>query len=119
MLARFIRAPSEEITYWVAGINHMAWFLRFEWKGRDAYPMLFEKLNDPELYGQEPVRFEMMRHFGYFVTESSSHMSEYVTYFRKNPEEVKNLVDIFEKSGNWKFNYDRTVGFFSLFKRIT
>lgn len=119
MLARFIGAPSEEITYWVAGINHMAWFLRFEWKGRDAYPMLFEKLNDPELYGQEPVRFEMMRHFGYFVTESSSHMSEYVPYFRKNPEEVKDLVDIFEKSGNWKFNYDRTVGFFSLFKRIT
>lgn len=91
-LAEFIRAPYEEIAYWVAGINHQAWFLRFEWKGKDAYPLLFEAMRDPEVYAKDPVRFEIMRHFDHFVTESSHHMSEYVPWFRKNPEMVTRFL---------------------------
>jgi len=41
---------------------------------------------DPETYAKDPVRFEIMRHFGHFVTESTTHMSEYVPYFRRRPE---------------------------------
>lgn len=85
-LAGYMGIPLEEVSYWVAGINHMAWFLKLDWNRQDAYPLLREKLNDPEIYAKDPVRFEVMRHFGYFVTESSNHMSEYVPYFRKRPE---------------------------------
>ncbi len=91
-LAGFVGAPVEEIAYWVAGINHQAWFLRFEWKGQDAYPLLFEKMADPETYARDPVRFEIMRHFDYFVTESSHHMSEYVPWCRKSPEMVRQFL---------------------------
>ncbi len=91
-LAGFVAAPVEEIAYWVAGINHQAWFLRFEWKGEDAYPLLFEKMADPAIYAKDPVRFEIMRHFDYFVTESSHHMSEYVPWFRKSPEMVTQFL---------------------------
>ncbi len=85
-LARYIGKPSAEMTYWVAGINHMAWFLELRWKGQDAYPLLREAMEKPEIYSQDRVRFEILRHFDFFVTESSPHMSEYVPYFRKRPE---------------------------------
>ena len=85
-LATYIAKPYEEMTYWVAGINHMGWFLRLEWRGEDAYPLLYEASEDPETRARDAVRFEIFRQFGYFVTESSGHMSEYVPYFRKRPE---------------------------------
>ena len=98
-LARYIGAPYEETGHWVAGANHQAWFLRFEWKGQDAYPLLWEKMEDPEIYREDVVRFEMMRYFDYFVTESSYHNSEYVPYFRKNPELIERFTP---KVGRWK-----------------
>ena len=85
-LAEYIGAPRESVSSWVAGINHMAWFLRFERDGQDAYPALWEALEDTDTYYQDPVRFELMRRFGYFVTESTRHMSEYAPYFRTTPE---------------------------------
>ena len=85
-LANYIGAPYEEIGYWVAGINHQAWFLRFEWRGADAYPRLRQAMDDPAIYDRDRVRFEVMRHFGYFVTESTRHMSEYVPFFRRTRE---------------------------------
>jgi alpha-galactosidase len=87
-LARIIGAPYEETGHWVAGVNHQAWFLRFEWNGEDAYPLFHERMADSEVYEANIVRFEIMRHFGYFVTESSTHNSEYVPYFRKNRDLV-------------------------------
>jgi alpha-galactosidase len=96
-LAKYIGAPYEEISYWVAGINHMAWFLDFRWKGEDAYPLLREKFKNPAVYsgpeahwaGPDVVRAEIFKAFGYFVTESSVHMSEYTPYFRKRPELIE------------------------------
>jgi alpha-galactosidase len=85
-LARYIGAPYEEIGAWVAGINHIAWFLRFERNGQDAYPALREAMADPDLFARDAVRFEVFKHFGYFVTESSGHMSEYVPWFRKRAD---------------------------------
>lgn len=85
-LAGYIGKPFEEMTHWVAGINHMSWFLELKWKGQDAYPLLRQALEDPEIYNRDNVRFEIMRHFDYFVTESTVHMSEYVPYFRKRPD---------------------------------
>ena len=91
-LAKYVGVPYEEVSYWVAGINHQAWFLRFDWKHQDAYPLLRKAMEDPETYAQDKVRFEIMRHFGYFVTESTRHMSEYVPYFRKRPELVEEFA---------------------------
>jgi alpha-galactosidase len=77
-------ADKNEITYTCGGINHMDWFLRLEHGGRDLYPMLRERFERPEYYKNEKVRGEVFRHFGYFMTESTGHLSEYVPWFRKN-----------------------------------
>lgn len=90
-LADYIGAPRDSVTGWVAGINHLAWFLRFEQDGVDAYPRLFEAMENSEIYSRDTVRFEVMRQFGYFVTESTRHMSEYTPYFRTNED----LIDEF------------------------
>jgi alpha-galactosidase len=81
--------PLEDISYWVAGVNHMAWFLEFRWKGEDAYPLLWEAMQRPEVFAQDPARFEIMKHFGFFGGESSGHLSEYVSYFRRTPELIE------------------------------
>lgn len=88
-LAEYIGAPEESVSAWVAGINHMGWFLRFERDGEDAYPEIWDALETPEIFDRDPVRFEVMRRFGYFVTESTRHMSEYVPYFRTSEERIR------------------------------
>jgi len=88
-LADYIGAPRESVNGWVAGINHLAWFLRFEKDGEDAYPQLFEAMENPEIFARDTVRFEIMKQFGYFVTESTRHMSEYTPYFRTDEDTIQ------------------------------
>lgn len=86
-LSRWAGAPYEEVSYHVAGINHQAWVLRLEHKGQDLYPRVHAAFEaDAELARREGVRYEIMKQFGRFVTESSRHNSEYLPYFRRTPE---------------------------------
>jgi len=90
MLARWIGAPMDEITYTCAGINHQAWYIKYEWQGRDAYPLIRRAIKEnPAIYEEEIVRNEMFLHLDYYVTESSGHNSEYNPWFRKRPDLVE------------------------------
>ena len=91
LIASYTSVPKAEIDYLCAGINHMGWFLRLENKGRDLYALLKENFEKPGYYVNEKVRAEVMRHFGYFMTESTGHLSEYLPYFRKN----KKALDLY------------------------
>ncbi|MFW5976870.1 MAG: alpha-glucosidase/alpha-galactosidase [Bacillota bacterium] len=83
---------TENIQWKVAGINHMSWLLEITRNGQDLYPEIkkraFEKGNIPD---HDRVRFEMMRQFGYYVTESSEHNAEYLPYFIK--DQYPELID--------------------------
>lgn len=90
MLAGWIGAPMSEVTYTCAGINHMAWYLKYEWNGKDAYPLIRKAVTErPEVYQEEIVRNEMFLNLDYYVTESSGHNSEYNWWFRKRPELIE------------------------------
>jgi alpha-galactosidase len=106
-LARDLDIPVEEIRYRAAGINHMAFYLKFEHKQkdgsyRDLYPDLVQGYRDgrfPKPSHWNPrcpnkVRYEMLTRLGYFVTESSEHFAEYTPYFIKEGRE-----DLIEKFG--------------------
>jgi alpha-galactosidase len=82
-LAHDLGLPASELDHHVAGINHMAFFLRLEHDGDDLYPALRE-LTPPDA---NRVRYELLEHFGYFVTESSEHFAEYVPWFIKDGRE--------------------------------
>ena len=89
MLANWIGAPMDEITYVCAGINHLSWFVKYEWNGEDAYPLLKAAMRKKKVYNHEQVRNEMFLALGYYVTESSGHNSEYNWWFRKRPDLIE------------------------------
>src|ERR687889_1403738 len=91
-LAGWLRVPAEQVNYICAGINHVAFYLRFECDGEDLYPALRRLANERREPAWERVRFEVFRRFGYFVTESSEHVSEYVPWFIK-----QNRDDLIQK----------------------
>jgi alpha-galactosidase len=93
LIASYCGVPKEEITYTCGGINHMDWFLTLENQGRDLYPKLREVFEKPEYYKNEKVRGEVFRHFGYFMTESTGHLSEYLPWFRKNEDALELYCD--------------------------
>jgi alpha-galactosidase len=112
MLARWIKVPYDEVSFLCAGINHQAFFLEFRNGKTDLYPLIREAIQRPEVYGEEPVRIELMKHFGYFVTESSGHASEYVPYFRKSAKMVNSeLVPKFTGESNYWLDFGRTGGY--------
>jgi alpha-galactosidase len=91
-LAHDLDLPKEEIDYRVAGVNHVAFFLRLEHKGRDLYPALRQGYREgrfpkPPLHMTRcpnRVRYEVMEHLGHFCTESSEHLAEYTPWFIKD-----------------------------------
>jgi alpha-galactosidase len=120
MLAEWIKVPYNEITFLCAGINHQSFFLEFRRGDEDLYPAIREAIERPEIYAKEPVRIDLMKHFGYFVTESSGHASEYVPYFRKTAKMVNDeLVPKFTDDINSWFDNGRTGGYLrTCLKRI-
>jgi alpha-galactosidase len=118
MLARTLGVPYDEVNFLSAGINHQAWILKFRHGTEDLYPRLREVMNQKHVVGRaaaelagddgdhseaaasastyeggnEQVRTTIMNSFGYFETESSHHASEYLPYFRKNAEMIREYI---------------------------
>lgn len=112
MLAHWVSVPYEEVNFLCAGINHQAFFIEFRQSKEDLYPRLWEVIQREDIYGQEPVRIDLMKYFGYFVTESSGHASEYVPYFRKSASMVnEDLAPRFKNPGDKWFDFGRTGGY--------
>ncbi len=100
MLASWLGVDMNEITYTCMGVNHQAFYTEFKHKGVDMYPALREKIEQKEFYDKEIVRNEMFKHFGYYVTESSGHNSEYNYWFRKRPDLIEKYCSPHE-GANW------------------
>ena len=103
-LAEYAGVPYEEMHWRAGGINHMSWFVELIHAGKDLYPVLLEKIKDPELLRQDPVRFDAMKYLGAFVSESSGHFSEYIPYYRKR----QSLIDLHCNAG-----YNGATGFYA------
>jgi alpha-galactosidase len=90
-LAHVLGVPANEIDYLCAGINHMAFYLKFERHGQDLYPELKRLAAEDKFPSFERVRARILQAFGYFVTESSEHFSEYTPWFIKDGRQ--DLID--------------------------
>jgi len=82
---------ADNVQWKIAGINHQAWLLEITRDGRDLYPEIKEKAQKRPTPHNDMVRYEIMRQFGYYVTESSEHSAEYVPWFikRTHPELIE------------------------------
>lgn len=74
----------DKVQWKIAGINHMAWLLEISRDGVDLYPEIKKRDLAQDLPGWDAVRHEIMRTFGYYVTESSEHNAEYMPYWIKS-----------------------------------
>lgn len=82
-LCRKLDLPFDDLQWRVAGINHQGWLLEVTRHGEDLYPEIKRRAQLPEYNAKDAVRFELMKWFGYYVTESSEHSAEYVPWFIK------------------------------------
>ena len=77
--------PYDDSVQWkIAGINHQAWLLEIRRDGQDLYPKIKELAAQRSDKHNDMVRYEIMKRFGYYVTESSEHNAEYMPYFIKS-----------------------------------
>ena len=84
-----------EVDVIAAGINHQTWFVKAAWHGRDMIPLLPELFaRHPEYRQTEKVRIDVLRRFGYYSTESNGHLSEYLPWYRKRPDEIAQWIDL-------------------------
>ncbi len=93
-IAEALGLPREEVDIICAGINHQTWYIRVTHKGKDLTGKLLEAFEKHPVFSKtEKVRIDMLRRFGYYSTESNGHLSEYVAWYRKRPEEIINWID--------------------------
>ncbi len=85
--------PQDNLQWKIAGINHQGWLLEITRQGEDLYPEIKRRAELEEYRHKDTVRFELMKRFGYYVTESSEHSSEYVPWFIK--QRAPELIDRF------------------------
>ena len=86
----------DEVDIICAGINHQTWYTQIRYAGRevpgDELLAAFER--HPEYATTEKLRVDVLRRFGYYSTESSGHLSEYLPWYRKRPEEIREWIDL-------------------------
>jgi alpha-galactosidase len=89
------RVTTKDVDIVAAGLNHQTWFLRVSWRGRDMTPKLLELFESHPTYPKtEKVRIDVLRRFGYYSTESNGHLSEYLPWYRKRPDEIGKWIDL-------------------------
>ena len=91
-IAHALGIPDGELEYICAGINHQTWFTKVSHKGKDLTDKVLEAMK--RVYAaNEPVRLDVLERFGYYSTESNGHLSEYVPWYRKRPNEIEQWID--------------------------
>ncbi|MCL2517973.1 MAG: alpha-glucosidase/alpha-galactosidase [Oscillospiraceae bacterium] len=97
-IADALGLPISEVDIICAGINHQTWYIEIRHKGADMTGKLLEAFEKHPTYSKtEKVRIDMLRRFGYYSTESNGHLSEYVPWYRKRPDEINDWIDL----GSW------------------
>lgn len=94
IIADALGLPKDEVDVICAGINHQTWFISIKHNGNDMTGKLLEAMEKHPHYSKsEKLRIDMLRRFGYFSTESNGHLSEYLPWYRKRPEELIKWID--------------------------
>jgi alpha-galactosidase len=98
MIAPDAKLHRRDVEVVFAGINHQTWCIQATWRGIDLIPRLYELMSAVEEFRQtEKVRLDVLQRFGYYSTESNGHLSEYLPWYRKRPEEIAQWIDL----GSW------------------
>jgi len=93
-IAEVLGLPQSEVDIICAGINHQTWYIQVRHKGVDMRDKLLESFKKHPVYSkQEKVRIDILERFGVYSTESNGHLSEYLPWYRKRPDEIDMWID--------------------------
>lgn len=93
-IAEVLGIPREELDITCAGINHQTWYVSVKHKGEELKDKLLAGFEAHERFREEEkVRIDILKRFGYYSTESNGHLSEYVAWYRKRPDEIKDWIN--------------------------
>lgn len=94
-IAEALGYKPKEVDIICAGLNHQTWYISVKHNGEDLLPKILPAyLANDELSKTEKVRIDILKNFGYYSTESNGHLSEYVSWYRKRPDELKDWIDL-------------------------
>ena len=94
-IAEVLGLKYEDLDVICAGINHQTWYISVKHKGVELKDKLLEGFLKHERFSkEEKVRIDMLKRFGYYSTESNGHLSEYLAWYRKRPEEIMQWIDL-------------------------
>lgn len=97
-IAEVLGLEQDEVDIICAGINHQTWYIQVKHKGEDMTGKLLKAFEEHPVYSKtEKVRIDILRRFGYYSTESNGHLSEYLPWYRKRPDEIMDWIDL----GTW------------------
>jgi alpha-galactosidase len=93
-LAEVLGLPVSEVDIICAGINHQTWYIQIKHKGKDMLGKILEGFKKHERFSkEEKIRIDILERFGYYSTESNGHLSEYLPWYRKRPQEIDRWID--------------------------
>lgn len=94
-IAEVLGIPHKELDFICAGINHQTWYISVKHNGVEQLDKLLAAFEAHKKYSdEEKVRIDILRRFGYYSTESNGHLSEYVSWYRKRPEEIPQWINL-------------------------
>jgi alpha-galactosidase len=89
------KVTTKDVDIICAGINHQTWYVKVRYRGEDWTGRLLPGFEQHPVYSRtEKVRIDMLRRFGYYSTESNGHLSEYVPWYRKRPQDIPGWIDM-------------------------
>ncbi|MGL6198831.1 MAG: alpha-glucosidase/alpha-galactosidase [Lachnospiraceae bacterium] len=97
-ISEVLGIPRAELDFICAGINHQTWYISIKHKGESVLDRLLDAFEaHPKYSDEEKVRIDILKRFGYYSTESNGHLSEYVPWYRKRPDEIVKWINL----DNW------------------
>ena len=97
-IAEVLGIPREELDITCAGINHQTWYISVKHHGEELLDKILPGFEAHEKFREEEkVRIDILKRFGYYSTESNGHLSEYVAWYRKRPDEIRDWINL----DNW------------------
>ncbi len=94
-IAEVLGIPRDELDIICAGINHQTWYISVKHNGVDMLDKILPGFEAHEVYSEEEkVRIDVLKRFGYYSTESNGHLSEYVAWYRKRPDEITKWISL-------------------------
>lgn len=92
-IAQALGKDVKDVGIIAAGLNHQTWYISVKTDGVERTPELYELMKQQEYAKDENIRLDVMKNFGYYSTESNGHLSEYLMWYRKRPEDMEKWIN--------------------------